>query len=425
MLKENLTLRGARLIDPQTGLDRIADIRIEGGRIAEIGDNLTESGEALDLAGKVITPGLVDIHTHLREPGREDTETIASGCAAAAAGGFTRLACMPNTNPPIDKVGVIDLIKRQAAPHPAHIHPIAAVTQNREGKKLADMYELAAAGAVGFSDDGSPVADTDILRRALEYVKDFGGVIVEHAEDPYLFKGVMHEGLTSTRLGLEGIPSLCETVMVERDIRLAEFTGGRLHICHISAAETVELVRAAKKAGIKVTAEVTPHHLFLNDSAVMGYNTNAKVNPPLRTEKDRLALVEGLLDGTIDCIATDHAPHAPEEKEDDFNTAPFGVIGLETALGLILTELVHTGRLDWSALVDRMSIAPRRILNLPSAKIEAGAEAELTIIDPEAEWKVEPAKFKSLSRNTPFAGRTLKGKAWGIYSKGRLAWNVE
>ncbi len=425
MLKENLILRNARLIDPQTGLDRTTDLRIEGGKIAEIGDNLSGEGESIDLSGKIITPGLTDIHTHLREPGREDTETIASGCAAAAAGGFTRIACMPNTTPPIDTVGIIDLIKREAAKYAVFVHPIAAITQGRAGKKLSEMHELAAAGAAGFSDDGSPVASTDLMRWALEYTSDFGGVIVEHAEDPYLFNGVMHEGLVSTRLGLAGIPSLCEAVMVERDLRLADFTGGRLHLCHLSATESVELVRQAKKAGVKVTAEVTPHHLFLTDQATLEYDTNFKMNPPLRTEKDSLALIEGLLDGTIDCVATDHAPHALEEKENDFNTAPFGVIGLETALGLILTELVHPWKMDWMTLVDRMSAAPRRALNLPSAKIEVGAEAELSIIDPEAEWTVDASKFKSLSRNTPFGEWELKGKAWGIYNKGRMVGNDE
>lgn len=421
VLERNIILRRARLIDPQSSLDEVADIKIVGGVIKEIGRIDSAKGESIDLKGKIITPGLYDMHVHLREPGREDEETIETGCAAAAAGGFTGVACLPNTAPPIDTAGIIDFILRRAINLPVKVNPVAAITQGRAGKNLTDMHDLLGMGAVGFSDDGAPLADSDLMRRALEYASDLGAVIIQHSEDPYLFKGSMHEGLVSTKLGLAGIPSLCEEIMVMRDIRLAEYTGGRLHVAHVSAAETVEHLRNAKDRGVKVTAEVTPHHLFLTAEAVVGYNTNAKMNPPLRTERDRQALIEGLLEGTIDAIATDHAPHAPEEKEDDFNSAPFGVIGLETALGLVLTELVHTGKMDWNMLVRRMAVKPREILRLPEVKISVGSEAELSIIDPDLEWEVNPDDFKSLSHNTPFAGRKLKGCAFGIYNKGQLA----
>jgi dihydroorotase len=424
-LQPDLIFHHARIIDPQIGLDKIADIQIKGGIITEIAEEISSSGtKKIDLKGKIIIPGLFDMHTHLREPGREDEETITSGCTAAAAGGFTGIACMPNTNPTIDNSSIIEFIQRRSSGLVVTVHPIAAITVGREGRKLTEMYDLMNAGAVAFSDDGSPLVNTELMRRALEYASDFEGVIIQHAEDPYLFQGgVMHEGIMSTRMGLPGIPSLCEELMVARDLRLAEFTGGRLHFAHISTKESVELIRTAKKRGVKVTAEVTPHHLFLSDKTVEGFNTNAKMNPPLRTEEDRQVLIEALIDGTIDCIATDHAPHSPEEKEDDFNTAPFGIIGLETALCLVLTELLHKNKINWNILVERMAIKPREILNLPTNAISLGNKANLAIIDPELEWEVNPEKFKSLSRNTPFKGWKLKGKAWGIYNKGILVQN--
>jgi dihydroorotase len=414
----NLILRKARIIDPQSGFDTTADILIENGVIAKIGGISGKTDEDYDLSGKIIIPGLFDMHTHLREPGREDEETIASGASAAEAGGFTGIACMPNTTPAIDNSGIVEFIQKKSAGLPVDIIPIAAISVGREGKRLTDMFDLKGYGVPGFSDDGSPLVDAELMRRALEYSSDFDSVIIQHAEEPSLLKGVMHEGEVSTRLGLAGIPSLCEETMVARDIRLAEFTGGRLHICHISCKESVELIKEAKKRGVNVTCEVTPHHLFLTDKAVEGYDTNAKMNPPLRSEADRQALIAGLIEGTIDCIASDHAPHSLEEKEDDFNTAPFGIIGLETALGLVLTNLVHSGKMDWNTLIERMSIAPRKILRLPPAKIAVGEKTNLTIIDPECEWTVKPEEFKSLSRNTPFKGWKLKGKAVGIFNKG-------
>lgn len=420
----NILFRNGRVIDPQAGLDKIADILIKDGKITQIGSIAEKAPQEIDLTGKIIIPGLYDMHVHLREPGYEHKEDIASGCASAAAGGFTGAACMPNTSPAIDTSSIVDFIIKRAENLPVEVNPIAAVTTGRKGEKLTEMFDLKEHGAVGFSDDGSPVVNTEIMRRALEYSKDFDGVIIQHSEDPFLFKGgVMNESVVSTVLGMQGIPSMCEDIMAARDIRLAGFTGGRLHIAHISAKETVELVREAKKNGIKVTCEVTPHHLFLTDEAVKSFDTDTKMNPPLRTEEDRKALVEGLLDGTIDCIATDHAPHAPEEKEVEYNIAPFGIVGLETALGLILTNLVHKGEMNWNTLIGRMAIQPRKILGLPEAAIKESYSANLTIIDPEVEWTVDHLKLKSKSRNTPFKGWKLKGKAWGIYNKGMLVKN--
>lgn len=420
---KDVILRGAKIIDPQSGLNDTADLRITDGVIAEIGDISETLKNDIVLKGMVVIPGLYDMHVHLREPGQEDKEDIESGCNAAAAGGFTGVACMPNTDPPVDRSSIVDFIRKRAAGFPVEVNPIAAVTRERKGEKLVEMYDLLQHGAVGFSDDGSPVVNSEIMRRALEYSKDLKAVIIQHSEDPFLFNGVMNESIMSTRLGLAGIPSMCEDIMAARDIRLTEFTGGKLHIAHISTKETVSLVRAAKEAGIPVTAEVTPHHLFLTDEAVAGYDTDTKMNPPLRSEEDRVALVNALLDGTIDCIATDHAPHAPEEKEVEYNFAPFGVVGLETALGLIMTKLLHTGVIDWDTLIDRMAIRPRRILSLEPVKIEKGAAANLTIIDPDAEWEVDHFNFKSKSRNTPFKGWKLKGRAWGIFNKGQLVIN--
>lgn len=420
--KDNIILKRARLIDPQVGIDKTADVKIVSGKIAGIGDFSSEKGESIDLSGKIILPGLYDMHVHLREPGYEYKESIESGCAAAAEGGFTGIACMPNTNPTIDTAGTIDYIKRRSKDLPVTVNPIAAITQGRKGEHLSEIYDLYKAGAVGFSDDGSPLVDSELMRRALEYASDLDAVIIQHSEDPFLFAGVMHEGIVSTKLGLAGISSMCEEVMVMRDLRLTEYTGGRLHIAHVSAAESVAHIREAKAKGINITAEVTPHHLFLTDEAVIGYNTNTKMNPPLREAEDREALLEGLLDGTIDAIATDHAPHAIEEKENDYNTAPFGIIGLETAVGLVLTNLVATGKMDWNTLVQRMAIAPRKILRLPEVKIETGCDAELTIIDQELEWVVDIDKFKSLATNSPFGGWKLKGKAVGIYNKNQLVY---
>ena len=418
-----LLIKSGRLIDPESGRDETADLLIRSGKIASVGKRIRkpEGAEVLDAKGLVVTPGLVDMHVHLREPGREDEETILSGAQAAAAGGFTAVACMPNTEPAIDTQETVRFVRQQAEGVPARVYPIGAVTRGRRGEELTEMADLVAAGAVAVSDDGCEVADAGMLRRALEYASMFDIPIISHCEDPALSgQGVMHEGYLSTVLGLRGIPVVSEETMVARDIRLAEFAGARLHIAHVSSAGSVELIRMAKARGIRVTAEATPHHFTLTDEAVRGYDTDTKVNPPLRTAVDRQAIRDGLADGTIDCVASDHAPHSSEEKELEYDAAPFGMIGLETSLGLVLTELVAAGVLSLSDVIARMSTHPRRILGLEGGILRKGAPADLTLIDPQARWTVDRKTFRSRSRNTPFDGWELTGRAEATIVGGRI-----
>ena len=424
---DTILIRGGHVIDPADQRDGPFDIVIERGKIADIQPAIAatpstslrvasraESRDAngatvIHATGTLVVPGLVDLHTHLREPGREDKETIATGSAAAARGGFTTICAMPNTTPPADHRGVVDLI-HQAAQRCGivSVHAVGAITKGRQGKELTDFGELFDAGCIALSDDGNPVADSFLMRRALEYAKVFGRPLIQHAEDPTLAAGgVMHEGLVSTTLGLRGIPSEAESVLVARDLALAELTGGWVHVAHLSSGTSVELIRQAKRRGVHVTCEVTPHHLALTHEAVGTFETRAKVNPPLRTEQDRLALIEGLRDGTIDCIATDHAPHTEWEKDADFDSAPFGISGLETALGVCVETLVKPGRLTWSQLIEKLSINPARIAGLACGTLGVGREADLTLIDPIAQWTVDPQRFASKGRRTPFAGRTL------------------
>jgi dihydroorotase len=423
MTENRLLIRGGRLVDA-SGLDTTADLLIAAGSIVEVNPSIavpagTSTIEAQDL---LVLPGFVDLHVHLREPGEEEKETVASGAAAAVAGGFTDLACMPNTQPPIDDQSGVRFIREQsAAAGLARVHPVAAITLGRRGEQLTEMAELRDAGAVAFSDDGSPVKNAEILRRALEYGRMVGAPIIDHCEDLDLTaRGVMHEGRVATELGLPGIPAAAEEVMVARDLCLAELTGGHLHLAHLSTRGSVELVRRAKERGVRVTAEVTPHHLVLTDDAVRSYDPVTKMNPPLRGTADVAALRAGLADGTIDAIATDHAPHTDYEKELEFDHAPFGVIGLETALGLALTQLVDGGVLDLAGLVRVMSLNPRRILGLPGGSIAAGAPADLVLIDPEARWVVDPARFRSRSRNSPFRGFRLRGEVRATVVGGRV-----
>ena len=405
-----ILIRGGQVIDPADQRDGPFDILIERGKIAQIQPAIAPNGATvIDATGTLVVPGLVDLHTHLREPGREDKETIATGSAAAARGGFTTICAMPNTTPPADHRGVVDLI-HQAAQRCGivSVHAVGSITKGRQGKELTDFGELFDAGCIALSDDGNPVADSFLMRRALEYAKVFGRPLIQHAEDPALSAGgVMHEGLVSTTLGLRGIPSEAESVLVARDLALAELTGGWVHVAHLSSGASVELIRQAKRRGVHVTCEVTPHHVALTHEAVGTFETRAKVNPPLRTEQDRLALVEGLRDGTIDCIATDHAPHTEWEKDADFDSAPFGISGLETALGVCVETLVKPGLLTWSQLVEKLSINPARIAGLECGTLGVGREADLTLIDPIAQWTVDSQRFASKGRNTPFAGRTL------------------
>ena len=409
----SLLLRGGRVVDPANGLDAVQDVLIGDGRIARVGPALKapEGTRVLDVTGKVVCPGFIDIHVHLREPGLEYKETIASGTRAAAAGGFTALACMANTAPVNDNRAVTDYILAKARVEGAvRVYPIGAVTRGLRGETLSEMAELAEGGCVAFSDDGKCVMNAEVYRRAMEYALPFGTPIISHAEDCHLARaGSMNEGLVSTELGLSGQPAAAEDVMVARDILLAELTGAHVHIAHISTAGAVRLVREARARGIRVTAEVTPHHLVLSDEAVRDYDPNMKMAPPLRGKRDVEALLEALADGTIDCIATDHAPHALSDKEGEFAEAANGVVGLETAVPVLLDRLVRAGRLDLPTLVARFTTGPARLLNLPGGSLAAGSPADITVLDLERSWTVEPGRFLSRSRNTPFGGWTGQG----------------
>ncbi len=419
-------LRGGRVVDPSIELDRVCDVAVgDDGRISEVGDDL-KAGKAtvVECAEKIVLPGLVDMHVHLREPGYEYKEDIESGTRAAAHGGFTALACMPNTNPICDEGSAVRFIVERAAERgKVRVHPIGALTVGLKGEALSEMGDMVAAGAVAFSDDGKGVQDAGMMRLIMDYAKQFDAVVIAHSEDEALAgKGVVNEGVISTRLGLAGWPAAAEDVMVARDIRLAELTGCRLHVAHISTAGSVELVRQAKAQGLPVTAEVTPHHLFLDEDAIgADYDTNLKMNPPLRSAADREACVAGLLDGTIDCIATDHAPHAPHEKALEFELAPFGSTGLETALPLVITNLVAKRLADWPDVARWMAINPRAALNLPAVRLEAGGIADITVVDPEARVEVTPEFFESKSANSAFLRATLLGKATEVFVGGRIA----
>jgi dihydroorotase len=422
-----IVLKGGRLIDPVSGRDEALDIHIADGRIERIGKSLTiPSAQVIDAKGSVVAPGFLDMHVHLREPGFEHKETILTGCTAAAAGGFTGVCCMPNTQPAIDDESVIRTIQskaRMALNGVVDVYPVAAVTAGRKGEHLAPLAELSAAGAVAFSDDGEPVHDAEMMRRALEYSSMFGRPIIQHAQDlPMTKGGVMNEGFTATSLGLHGMPYAAEDIMIARDILLAQFTGGQYHVAHMSTGGGVDLVRQAKARGLRVTCEVTPHHLALTDDIVRSYNTNTKMNPPLRTREDVEALKQGLKDGTVDVIATDHAPHSFDEKEVEYQAAPFGIIGLETAIGLAITELLLKNVLSLYQLVEKFSVNPRRVLHLPDVKITEGEMANLTIFNPAAEWVVDPQTFKSKSKNTPFGGYRLTGKPVGVFNNGQVYW---
>ncbi|HEY2824791.1 MAG TPA: dihydroorotase [Gemmatimonadales bacterium] len=416
---------GARVIDPSRGVDRIADVLIVGEKILAVDPNLTgpDGAERLDARGMVVAPGLIDLHVHLREPGREDVETVATGARAAVAGGFTAVCPMPNTDPVTDNQAAVGfIVKQAAAAQAARVYPIGAVSLGSKGEQLAEFGEMVGAGAVAVSDDGRPVASAHMMRTALEYARTFGIPVANHCEDPSLFKGgVMHEGIVSTRLGLKGIPSAAEEIMVARDIQLAELTGGHVHLCHMSTRGSVELIRRGKERGVHVTAEVTPHHLSLNHAAVEGYDTNAKMNPPLREPEDVVALRQGLKEGTIDVIASDHAPHHYDAKEREFDDAPFGIVGLETSLGIGL-ELVAAGVLTLPELILRMSTEPAHVFHLPGGTLAPGVPADVVVFDPGATWQVDPARFRSKSRNSPFGGRTLAGRVLRTIVGGRTVY---
>lgn len=422
-----ILIKGGRIVDPKNNCDFIGDLLLADGFIAGIGENIVDTeAEIIDAKDKIVAPGLVDIHCHLREPGFEAKEDIASGTKAAAAGGFTSICCMPNTRPVADSPAIIGYIKEKAERlNYARVYPIGAISKGSEGKELAEFGTMLEAGAVAFSDDGKPVESGELMRLALDYSKIFSVPIIAHEEDMALVnEGDMHEGYLSTVLGLKGIPAAAEEVMIARDIILARLTGAKFHVAHVSTAAGVEMVRRAKEEGLSVTAEVTPHHLTLTDEALLGYDTNAKVNPPLRSKADVEALIAGLRDGNIDCIATDHAPHTKEDKVTEFHYAANGISGFETALPLLWTALVLTKKLTETELLRRMTAAPAAILNLPAGGLQLGDFADVVIIDPALEKEVRAENFYSKGKNTPYQGKMLKG--WPIYTicKGRIVFKT-
>jgi dihydroorotase len=423
-------LQGGRVIDPANGLDAAMDVLIEDGLIRQIAANIppASADTVIPLTeSQWVVPGLVDVHVHFRDPGNPDKETTETGAAAAIAGGFTSVCVMPNTSPVIDSTPMVQYVLNAARTTGIQVFPIAAVTRGLEGEEMTSIGTLVSQGAVGFSDDGRPVSSANMMRKALEYSKMFDVPIVCHAEDCTLYgNGVMHEGYYSTLLGLPGIPSVVESVMVARDIELARFTGGRVHFAHISSRESIALIRRAKEEGLNITAETTPHYLALTDACCQAYDPDFKMNGPLRGDSDQQALIQALRDGVIDAIATDHAPHTPDEKALAFDCAPNGVIGLETSLGVMLTHFFHTGLLSPTELIRVMSTRPAEIFKLGDAgKLEVGKRADITIIDPNRTWTVDPTRFRSKSRNTPFKGQTLKGKAILVFAAGSLLHSEE
>lgn len=415
-----LLIRGGRVIDPAQEIDEVTDLAIRDGRIAAVGRGAPKSAdEVIDAGGLLVTPGLIDMHVHLREPGFEENETIETGTAAAAAGGFTAVACMPNTDPPLDNDSAIEFVLRQAARSAStRVYPIGALTEGRQGKELAEIGLMVRAGAIAFSDDGAGIADAGVCLRAMRYVSMFDRLFIQHCEDTSLARGAMNAGPTATRLGLPGIPAVAEVVMAQRDITLAAQAGVRYHVAHVSAAATVELVRAAKAAGRRVTAEVTPHHLLLTDEACGTYDPNFKMNPPLRSQADVKACLEGVRDGTIDCLVTDHAPHGRESKEYEFQDAPFGIIGLETALPLFIRALIEPRIVDWPRLVAALSTRPAQLLGVVGGTLKVGQPADVTLLDPQAEWTIDAERLRSKSRNTPFDGWTVRGRVAGTLVDG-------
>ncbi len=418
-----LVLKGGRVVDPSQNLDGPADVLVVGERVeaVEAGLAAPDGADVLDVSGLVVAPGLIDLHVHLREPGGEQKETIHTGSHAALAGGFTTVWAMPNTDPPIDDPAAVGYVRLAArAARGTRVMPIGAASIGQKGEQMAEVGEMVKAGAVAVSDDGAPVWDTGMMRRLLEYTQTFGIPVLQHAEDRALAGGVMNEGKVSTALGLRGLPNAAEACVVARDVQLAELTGGHLHVCHVSARQSVEQLRLAKEKGLPVTSEVTPHHLILTEEMCRGYNTEAKVNPPLRTAEDVEAVLQALVEGAIDVIATDHAPHTYEDKEQEFDYAPFGINGLETALGLCMLALVKPGHLTLSGLIDRMSCAPARIMRLDGGTLRRGAIADIVVLDPDERWTVDPADFRSRSRNTPLAGWELVGRVHRTLVGGEL-----
>ncbi len=420
-----LLIKGGRVIDPAQNLDEELDLLVEDGEISKLAKGIVvNEGECqiINAQGLLVVPGLIDMHVHLREPGFEYKENIQSGTRSAAMGGFTSIACMPNTNPVVDNQAIVEFIKFKAKTEGiVNVYPIGSISKGLKGEELSEIGELKDAGVVALSDDGNPIKSSELMRRAMEYTKMFDLTIISHSEEKELAgEGVMNEGYVSTILGLKGIPNVAEEIMVARDVLLAELTGCPVHIAHVSTGGSVRIIRDAKKRGVKVTTEATPHHFSLTDEAVMGYDTNTKVNPPLRKQEDVLAIIEGLKDGTIDAIATDHAPHASEEKDAEYNYAPFGMVGLETAVGLVMTKLVGQGHLTLAQAIEKLTIKPASILGLNKGQLAVGSDADITLIDLEKKEIVESKNFASKGKNTPFQGMELKGLPVGTIVAGEI-----
>lgn len=417
-----IQISGGRIIDPSQNIDQIGDLWISRGQISPLGVGFEDAEIVIDARDMIVCPGLIDVHVHLREPGNEEDETIATGAAAALAGGVTSLACMPNTLPAIDTQAAAEFVVLQAQrARQANVYPVGAVSKGRKGEELAELGQLVAGGAVAFTDDGAPVASAALMRRALQYTKMFDRVIMQHCQVPELtVGGVMNEGFESMRLGLGGMPAAAEDIMVARDIRLAEITGGRLHIQHISTARSVELVREGIRRGVRVTAEACPHHFTLTDERLRSFDSNFKMNPPLRTWADVEAVIGGLMDDTISIIATDHAPHAREKKMREIDQAPFGIVGLETLIPITVVSLIEPGHLSWPEVIRKLTYNPAQLLGLDKGTLKAGADADVTIIDPHARWTIDPTTFRSKSRNTPFGGWEVRGRAHTVIVSGEV-----
>ena len=421
----DLLITNGRTIDPSTGLDETADVAISGGEIARVGKARPKARRTIDAGGMIVCPGLIDVHVHCREPGHEEEETIETAAAAAVAGGFTTICAMPNTHPPMDDETAVNyVIQRARQANLARVMPVGCITKGREGKELAEMSLMTEAGAVAFSDDGEGVASSSIMQRAMQYARMLDVVLMQHCQDPDLAGGHMNSGAVAVRLGLAGIAASGEEIMLRRDLELVERVGCRYHVQHVSSAGSVELLRQAKAEGLPVTAEAAPHHLLLTDAACMSYDPNYKMNPPLRSAADVEALREGVADGTIDCLATDHAPHSAEESELEFSLAPFGIISLECALGLYAKALIASGAMDWPALIARMTVNPARVIGQRLGTLAVGAKADVTVIDPKRRWKVKVANWRSRSRNCPYDGWTLTGRAVATIVSGQVKYEA-
>jgi len=425
-IKGRLLLKKPKIIDPLHETETIKDIMLVDGKIEQIGIIDAENDiDFIDCNGLTLTHGFCDLHVHFRDPGNGDKETLLSGCKSALAGGFTRVCTMPNTEPPIDSPELINYIIENTKKMPVHVHPIGSVTKGQAGSEISEMGLMIDSGAVAFSDDGLPIQNGLVMRKALEYSKMFNVPIINHAEDDCLrANGLMNEGIVSTKLGLSGNPNIAESIMVFRDLKLAELTGARLHVPHVSTAESVKYISDMKNQYNEITAEVTPHHLFYTDEALYDYDTNFKVAPPIRDIRSRKALIQGIKDGIIDCIATDHAPHAPEKKLLELDRAPFGILGLETAVGLSVTRLIESGRIDWLRFVEAISLLPAKILGINRGTLRPGAIADVTLIDPSCEWQVDVNSFSSKSVNSPFHGWTLRGRAVATIVHGKVKYRL-